>query len=66
MSVALVASATRLRLASLWDYLRAIMGDKAYDRYLEVTRRRGARPLSREDFYLDSLKRRYSTVSRCC
>jgi uncharacterized short protein YbdD (DUF466 family) len=23
-------------------------------------------PLSREDFYLDALRRRYSTISRCC
>ena len=23
-------------------------------------------PLSREDFYLDALRRRYSTFSRCC
>lgn len=26
----------------------------------------GRLPLSHEDFYLDALRRRYSTVSRCC
>jgi uncharacterized short protein YbdD (DUF466 family) len=26
----------------------------------------GTPPLSRAEFYLDSLRRRYSTVSRCC
>jgi uncharacterized short protein YbdD (DUF466 family) len=49
-----------------WDYVRAVMGDKAYEHYLEVSRRNGAKPLSAGDFYLDSVRRRYSTVSRCC
>jgi uncharacterized short protein YbdD (DUF466 family) len=53
-------------LRGAWDYLRAVMGDQAYERYLEVARRQGAKPLSAEEFYLDALKRRYSTVSRCC
>jgi len=53
-------------LAAGWDYVRAVMGDRAYERYLEVATRSGATPLSAEAFYLDSLKRRYSTVSRCC
>ena len=53
-------------LGRAWDYLRAVMGDQAYERYLEVAKRTGTRPLSAEDFYLDSVKRRYSTVSRCC
>ncbi len=64
LSALVVAAAGRARRA--WDYLRAVMGDQAYERYLEVARRRGIRPLSAEDFYLDSLKRRYSTISRCC
>jgi hypothetical protein len=25
-----------------------------------------AQPLSRSEFYLDALRRRYSTISRCC
>ena len=49
-----------------WDYVRAVMGDRAYEIYLETTRRKGGTPLSAEDFYLDSVKRRYSTISRCC
>ena len=53
-------------VSSAWDYVRAVMGDKAYERYVEVAKRRGLTPLSEQDFYLDSLKRRYSTVSRCC
>lgn len=53
-------------LASLWNYLRAVMGDQAYERYLEVARRDGVKPLSAEEFYVESLERRYSKVSRCC
>ena len=30
------------------------------------TRATSAQPLTREEFYLQALRRRYSTVSRCC
>lgn len=49
-----------------WEYLRAVIGDNAYERYLEVSAKRGERPLSAGEFYVDSAKRRYSSVSRCC
>ncbi|MFY9805416.1 MAG: YbdD/YjiX family protein [Candidatus Acidiferrales bacterium] len=62
-----------------WTWLRQVTGDAAYENYLSSLRRAGAcgspaslpspactEPLSREDFYLDALRRRYSTVSRCC
>ena len=42
------------------------MGDQAYERYLEVAKRTGTAPLSAREFYLESVERRYSTVSRCC
>jgi uncharacterized short protein YbdD (DUF466 family) len=51
---------------SVWDFVRAVMGDQAYERYLDSMRRAGTEPLSPKEFYLDSIKRRYSTVSRCC
>ena len=54
------------RLRKVWEYIRAVMGDQAYERYLEVARRTGTKPLSAEAFYLDSIQRRYSTISRCC
>lgn len=53
-------------LAGAWNYVRAVMGDQAYERYLEVAKRDGLKPLSAEEFYVDSVQRRYSTVSRCC
>ena len=49
-----------------WNYVRAVMGDQAYERYLEVMTRTGGKPLSPKEFYVESLNRRYSTVSRCC
>ncbi len=61
-----LALAVKIRALFVWDYIRAVMGDKAYEGYLEVTRRTGTKPLSAEDFYLDSVNRRYSSVSRCC
>lgn len=62
---------------SAWVWLRQVSGDAAYDNYLHSLRRADAcdspaptrahtAPLSRADFYLDALRRRYSSVSRCC
>ena len=64
MKAALRQTARRFLVA--WNYVREVMGDRDYERYLELSRRRGLRPLSAEEFYVDSIKRRYSTVSRCC
>jgi uncharacterized short protein YbdD (DUF466 family) len=70
---------TNLRAA--WWWLRQVLGDAAYENYLRSQRRRNrarecshgshqeacaAVLLTREEFYLDSLRRRYSGVSRCC
>jgi hypothetical protein len=60
-----------VRRAFWW--VRQVSGDAAYDNYLGCVRRDPAamalgrpKPLSREEFYLDSVRRRYSTPSRCC
>jgi uncharacterized short protein YbdD (DUF466 family) len=56
----------------LWWAVRQIFGDAAYENYLRSARRNelnGSRStvlLSRDEFYLDSLRRRYSQISRCC
>jgi uncharacterized short protein YbdD (DUF466 family) len=58
-------------LASLpraaWRYLRAVSGDSAYDIYrARALRGRSLPPLTREQFYLDELRRRYTGITRCC
>jgi uncharacterized short protein YbdD (DUF466 family) len=50
-----------------WRWLREVTGDAAYDRYLAARGCAAARPLlTRGEFYLDRLRRRYSTINRCC
>ncbi|MGA8673715.1 MAG: CstA-like transporter-associated (seleno)protein [Candidatus Acidiferrales bacterium] len=61
----------------VWAWIRQVSGDAAYENYLCSMRRTAAYDsqasmqarselLSRADFYLDALRRRYSSVSRCC
>ena len=52
----------------IWNWLRAVTGDAAYESYLRHARRSSpeAAVLSQREFYLDSLRRRYSTINRCC
>lgn len=76
MAAASSSWASRLRLA--WDWFRQVSGDAAYENYLRCARRdsfagapggadSGPAPrLSRAEFYLDLLERRYSSASRCC
>lgn len=52
------------RARRLWICLRQWSGDAAYETYLSRTRE--APPLSREEFYLDSLRRKYRQPNRCC
>ncbi|MGH9796018.1 MAG: CstA-like transporter-associated (seleno)protein [Candidatus Acidiferrales bacterium] len=62
-------------LARLWQSLREVTGDAAYESYVRSRRRccnaagttdAKQQLLSRQEFYLDMLRRRYSGVSRCC
>jgi|HubBroStandDraft_1064217.scaffolds.fasta_scaffold107689_2 uncharacterized short protein YbdD (DUF466 family) len=55
-------------LKRAWSWLRQVTGDAAYDNYLRHAMRHsdGQRSLTRAEFYRESLRRRYSTVSRCC
>jgi hypothetical protein len=59
------ATGTLLRV---WRGIREWCGDAAYDRYLKSHARRSCREalLSREEFYLSQLQKKYSRVSRCC
>jgi hypothetical protein len=76
MSVAGIIARGWQRLgAGAWSWLRQVSGDAAYENYLRCARRHalsgtaeGSAPvlLSPAEFYLDALRRRYSSVSRCC
>jgi len=51
----------------LWQGLREWSGDAAYETYARcAARQRGVRVLSREEFYVEQLQKKYSRVSRCC
>ncbi len=63
----------RVATANLWHGFRQATGDAAYDSYLRSKARKSvaqtencSAPLSQRDFYLDSLRRKYSTINRCC
>jgi uncharacterized short protein YbdD (DUF466 family) len=58
-------------LKAAWWWLRQVSGDAAYEAYLchvraseDATERR--RVLSRQEFYLEIVRRRYNSPSRCC
>jgi uncharacterized short protein YbdD (DUF466 family) len=52
----------------IWRGVREWCGDAAYERYVTSHAKHhcGASPLSREEFYLQQLHKKYSRVSRCC
>lgn len=54
--------------ARVWLGVREWCGDAAYERYLKTRAKHtcGAALLSREEFYVEQLQKRYSRVSRCC
>ena len=49
-----------------WSFLRDLTGDAAYEAHEARARARHESPASREDFYLDRLRRKYSRPNRCC
>jgi uncharacterized short protein YbdD (DUF466 family) len=60
-------SVTSRLLRRTWCGLRDWCGDSAYETYLRAARNRKVQtPLSRREFYVDQLNRRYSRPSRCC
>ena len=56
-----------MTISTLWLGLREWSGDAAYETYVRcAVRQQAARVLSRKEFYVEQLKRKYSRVSRCC
>jgi uncharacterized short protein YbdD (DUF466 family) len=62
------AKGTKRFLRRFWHGLREWCGDAAYERYLHSKRAHpvSCRTLSRAEFYVEHLDRRYSRPSRCC
>jgi uncharacterized short protein YbdD (DUF466 family) len=64
-------NSARFHARQIWWAVRQIFGDAAYENYLRSVQRNAAdgdgvaAPLSRDEFYLDSLQRRYSKINRC-
>ena len=58
----------RVLLLRIWRGIREWCGDAAYELYLESHARHlcGVAVLTREEFYLSQLQKKYSRVSRCC
>jgi uncharacterized short protein YbdD (DUF466 family) len=60
----------RFSFKAIWQGLRRMIGEDAYDRYLAHWRTHahhaGERPLDRKAFYAQSLERKWNGVRRCC
>jgi uncharacterized short protein YbdD (DUF466 family) len=56
------------RLLRIWLGIREWCGDAAYERYLKSRAKHFCSGvlLTREEFYLSQLQKKYSRVSRCC
>lgn len=59
-----------LRLKLLWQVIRNMSGEDAYERYLAHWRdhhdRGEGAPLDRKAFYKQQQERKWSRINRCC
>lgn len=55
-------------LSQLWHGIREWCGDAAYEKYVSSCAKQRCENelLSREEFYVQQLQRKYSRISRCC
>lgn len=60
----------RLGFKSLWQGLRRLSGEDAYERYLTHWRERhggeGGAPLDRKAFFQQQQERKWGGINRCC
>jgi uncharacterized short protein YbdD (DUF466 family) len=58
----------RRKLVRVWRGIREWCGDAEYERYAQSYPKHagGCDLMTREQFYLAQLERKYSRVSRCC
>ncbi|AMN47915.1 hypothetical protein ACG33_12565 [Steroidobacter denitrificans] len=55
-------------IGRLWEFVRELSGDDAYERYLAYhgTAHPHAPAMTRRAFYLSEQRRKWSGVQRCC
>ena len=55
-------------LRKIWQYLRQVSGDDAYERYLAHHRQAhaGEPPMTQEQFFRKRQDEKWSKISRCC
>jgi uncharacterized short protein YbdD (DUF466 family) len=55
-------------LRKLWDFMREVTGDDAYERYLERHRRThpDVTPLTEKEFFASEQERKWDGINRCC
>jgi uncharacterized short protein YbdD (DUF466 family) len=53
---------------TVWECVRTVTGDNAYDRYLQHHEQThpGTPPLTRREFYDESMDMKWSGINRCC
>jgi len=58
----------RRKLIRVWRGIREWCGDAAYEQYLRARAKQSChcQIMTREQFYLSQLQKKYSCVSRCC
>ncbi len=55
-------------MKTVWECVRTVSGDNAYERYLahHAQAHRGTPPLSRREFCAQMTDQKWSGISRCC
>jgi|tagenome__1003787_1003787.scaffolds.fasta_scaffold18092353_2 uncharacterized short protein YbdD (DUF466 family) len=58
----------KLRVRPLWQYLREVTGDDAYERYVahHKVAHAGQQCLTQRQFFVRRQEDKWSKVSRCC
>jgi len=58
----------RVDLKQIWNYLRHVTGDDAYERYLAHHRQAhpGEPPMTQRQYFRKRQDEKWSKVSRCC
>jgi len=57
-----------VKLKQIWQYLRQVSGDDAYERYLAHHRQAhpGEPPMTPDQYFRNRQDEKWSKVSRCC